>query len=516
MTLTAQQIYDKLISEQKSKARTISHDTPQSRLVSSQDASIVKSIFSSLSLAPKYNEYSSDNKFDDGNFVLAMDNLRREYNKASLAKLPSEIAIASRAITNPESYPDMSNPLVHNLTLVPFAAGLIARSVPNMLAPAHPLMGLTTYSSKIAAGYDRIKELFIGLTYSRPTLSMPPIRTIDGKYDFANKAPYQDALIPTSVEQYHDKQSVNMYSSKRPKEGGTSLIREYSEIAKDPETGKIDYNKLFRDNIGNKHFQKPIAFSREKSLADIQSKKFFEKSSVKVSPGSEEPFFAGIDLSGIVNFNTNNGGIDFNTILADEVFFPFTIVDMRTKMGILIRPLAEEFPKHTITPAVDEDTYIGRVGTIPRWKNASRKVTLNFFLIAECEKELEYVQDKVNFCFNQLLPAYKTVQTGESTTINMNLISTSPVVEVRYGDYLYDAGSPGPTKGVIGMLTSFDADSFRFNWEISSGRQLPMGYRCTAELVIISRQNMGVRINNDGTVTYSRFYEVKYPEVQQG
>jgi hypothetical protein len=439
-----------------------------------------------------------------------MNNLRNEYNKALMSSpnLYKEISLSQLAITNPESYPDVSNPFVHNLTLIPFMAGNVARSIPNTAAPINVLMGATTYSSKISQGYDRLKDLYFGKGYVRPKIGMPPIREVTGHYGFGgSKAPYGDAIIPTSINMYREQKSTNLYSPNSPKVDYQG-VKEYTELGYDSSIDKIDYKKLFKDDLGNKMFQQPIAIAKGKNKNQIRGGNFFSKGSVKVHGIEDSNILLGdkpiVNLSGVIDFDSTA----FSSIEA-EVFFPFVVIDLRTKMGILIRPLSEEFPKDQLNITVDEDTYIGRVGTIPRWKNTGRKVSLNFFIIAESEKELPFVQDKINFLKNLCYPAYKQQQTDTATSVNLNLISTSPVVEIRYGDYLYDAGSVGVAHGLVGMISSFEADPFRFPWEVKKGSQLPEGYRCTMEAIIISRENPGVRISDDGTVQYTKFYEIK-------
>ncbi len=512
-TLTVRQIQETMLKEAREKVYVVKHDKPENKMISSIDSSITKSMFDFLNLSAKSNKYSNTKKFgDNDNPIQAMNNLRSEYNEAILKSpnLYKEVATAALAITNPESFPDASNPFVHNLTLVPFAAGNIARSIPNVAAPINSILGATTYSAKISRGYDRLKDLYEGKPYIRPQIGLPPVRELYGHYGAGGtKAPYGDILTPTTIEQYRDRATTNIYSPNKPRIDSQG-IKEFSELAYDANQDKIDYAKLFGDSLGNKMFQQPLVIAKRNEKY-LMSKSFFEKGSSKVHR-SEDVIYGEFDhpsnnLPGVIDFNTQYG-INFSSI-ESEIFFPFVITDMRTRMGILIRPFSEEFPKDQLSISVDEDSYIGRVGTIPKWKNASRKVSLNFFIIAESQKELPYVQDKINFLKNCCLPIYKQQTVGDSdSSINLSLISTSPIVEIRYGNYLYDVNSIGVAKGLICMISSFEADPFRFNWEVEEGKQVPQGYRCTLEALVINRDNPGPRINQDGSITYTKFYDI--------
>lgn len=501
-----------MLSEAKAKQYVIKEDTKIGQLVSEKNSTVASRLFNSMNLAPTGNVYSTDNRYENGNFLQALYNLRNEYNKAIISSpnLYTEIATAQTSITNPESFPDASNPFIHNIVLTPMVAGTVARSVPNIYAPLSPFMGLTTYSAKISRGYDRLKNLFEGSVYVRPQLKYPEvIRKINPNYEIGgNEAPYRNALAPISIPTYREKETTNIYSSTRPFID-EQRSKQYTELGYDSRKDKIDYSKLFSDSAGNKMFQQPIMKAQVKSQKDLQGGQFFNDGSMRaikrsIAQKTNEGKFTQ-NLRGVIDFNK-----DPLQRSLEEMFFPFFIVDLRTRKGVAIKPFSEEFPKDTISPTIDEDTYIGRIGTIPRWKNASRKVSLNFFIVAESEKELWYVQDSINFLKNLLYPAYHQVQTSTNVSINLNLISTAPIVEVRYGNYLYDAGNNvGVVQGIIGELSSFDADPFRFQWEVSPGKQVPHGYRCTAEMIVINRLNPGVRINSDGTVSYSRFQEIK-------
>lgn len=504
-TPTFKEIQDKMIANAKAKTFVIDNDTPASQLVSSQDSSITKKMFDYLDLSPKENTYSEEKPYGD-NIVTSLTNLLVEYNKAIISSpnLYKEIALAQSAITNPESFPDGSNPMIHNIVLTPMMAGLVARSVPNMLAPVNNIMGLTAYSSKIERGYDRLRDLFEGKPYVRPQLKFPEaIRTINPNYGIGGSdAPYRDASIPVSIPTYREQTTTNIYSPGRPRNDNT--IKEYTETGYNSSLGKIDYTKLFGDSIGNKMFQQPIAVAREKKFDEVRAGSFFNDGSIKVVKRSLEKFDENgnptQNLTGIVDFNRD-------PFFVEEVFFPFFIVDLRTRMGVGLKPLGEEFPKDQINVSVEEESYIGRVGALPKWKNATRKVSLNFFIIAESESELIYVQDTANFLKNLTYPIYNKVQ-DEQSSVNFNLISSSPVIEIRYGNYIYDANSIGVVRGLVGILTSIDVDPFRFPWEVLPNKQVPQGYRCTLEATIINRENPGARINADGTISYTRFQEV--------
>lgn len=513
-TLTVKQIQDKMIKDAIDKNYVIKQDKPEVMMVSSKDYNTTQSMFNFLNLVAKKNKYSNSKKYSDNeNFIESMNNLREEYNDAIISSpnLYKEIVLSSLAITNPETFPDISNPMVHNLTLFPFVAGNIARSIPNVSAPINTILGITTYSTKVYLGYDRIKKIYDGERYIRPQISPPFIKEINGKYGIGGtSSPYKDVLLPTTIEQYRNKSTTNIYSPNNPRIDSQG-VKEFSEVAYDESQDKIDYSKLFGDSIGNKMYQKPLVIPQRNSKA-LRSKLFFEKNSSKVHSVEDIEHYTTEayptrNLQGVIDFN--EGRIDFNSI-EGEIFFPFAIVDMRTRMGVLIRPLSDEFPKDQLNISVDEDTYIGRIGSIPRWKNVTRKISLNFFIIAESKSELRSVQDKINFLKNCCYPIYKQQQVGsENVSVNFSLISSTPIIEIRYGNYLYDFGSVGVVKGVMCMISSFEAEPFRFNWEIEQGKQVPQGYRCTLEAVVINRENPGPRINQDNeSINFTKFYDI--------
>jgi len=478
-------------------------------------AELQKKMLDDSAAVQNRHRYNESNKYFDGNITLALTNLLLEYNSPQFYANPGlykEIASAATAISNPESFPDMSNPLVHNAALVPFLGGSIARSIPNMFAPIHPLLGATTSQSKILRGEDRLLDLFNGSVYIRPTLSPPFYKKIEGTYSINNSAPYRDAILPTSIGEYRNKSTTNLYSETN-KRDSNGIIRGYSE-QHTTEDGKIDYARLF-SNVSNVTFQQPIAKSNDLADKFQKSHSFFSKRSAKMSVAEDNEFTKytdGSPIKGIINFDTTNGGIPLSTIRTqDNLFFPFVIVDMRTKYGILLRPYSEsDIVKENFSISVDEDTYIGRIGSIYRYKNTSRKLMFNFFIIPESEQDLYYMNHKLNFMKNLIHPAYRdfTYNLG-NTSVSMNAISSGPIVEVRFGNYIYNPASVGPVSGVIGMITSFDADPYRFNWEITDGRQIPQGFKVSMEVGVINQDNPGIRYNS----TENKFEFTKFVDI---
>ena len=211
---------------------------------------------------PKKNEYSSDHKFSDGNLGTAFLHLGNEYDKVlsrNSDKLLKEFLVSSLAITNPESFPDVSNPYSYRTVFIPGLGGLVARSIPNAMAPIHPMLGLTTYTAQMAwQNYDRLKDLYEGSTYVRPSTDFPFIRTIKGKYD-SSTAPYSDnTILPIAIPDYHEKDTVNMY-------GPNKTMVQYKYTTTNHKDGFVEYDKLFKDDKGKnlKIFRKCYDFLSE-------------------------------------------------------------------------------------------------------------------------------------------------------------------------------------------------------------------------------------------------------------
>jgi hypothetical protein len=458
----------------------------------------------------KRHKYNNENRYADGNITQALTNLLLEYNSPQVLSSPEVykgIAVAALAITNPESYPDISDPFIHNRVLIPGQAGLIARSIPNALAPIHPLLGATTYSTKLAQGEDRLLSLFQGSNYIRPTLSPPFFKKVEGSYSLDNPPPYRDILSPTPIGEYRNKDTTNMYADTRQRTAD-GMIRGYSEQAKMSD-GSIDYKKLF-GGTNRKIHQQPIAITQDLPDEDQKAGRYFAERSARTT--TLEKNVKVTNLNGVINFDTSRGGSSFSNVCQmNNVFFPFAIIDMRIKHGIILRPFSEsDIVKENFAISVDEDSYIGRVGSIYRYKNTTRKASFNFFLVADSEDDLLYMNDKVNFLKNVCHPTYRDFAYDvANTTININVMSSAPIVEVRFGNYIYNPLSIGVAQGTIGIITSFDADPYRFNWEITPGRQIPQGFKISMEVGIINQENPGLRISTDGTTfSFTRFVDV--------
>jgi hypothetical protein len=463
-------------------------------------------------ITQRNHKYNENNKYSDGNMAQALTNLLLEYNSPQFFASPGlygEIANAALAITNPESFPDVSDPFIHNRVLIPGQAGLIARSIPNALAPVHPLLGATTWSSKIMRGDDRLLSLFEGAEYIRPTLSPPFYKKVEGSYSLNSPPPYGNVVTPTPIGIYRNENTTNMYADTRPRiESG--MIRGYSEQAITSDGG-IDYKKLFNGDLkSGMMFQKPMANAMNLPDKDQHAARFFAEKSARMT--ALEKNITASNLNGVINFDRSRGGSSFADICQmNNVFFPFVIVDMRIKHGVILRPFSEaDIAKENYSISVDEDSYIGRIGSIYRYKNTSRKVMFNFFLIAESEEDLAYMNDKVNFLKNMIHPTYRDFAYDVAgTTISINVMSSAPIVEVRFGNYIYSPTSIGVAQGAIGMITSFDADPYRFNWEITPGKQIPQGFKISMEVGIINQSNPGLVISSDGTTfTYTNFVEI--------
>lgn len=175
-------------------------------------------------------------------------------------------------------------------------------------------------------------------------------------------------------------------------------------------------------------------------------------------------------------------GYSEEDFLDGDLYVPFYFIDLRKPdRKVLFRAFLDNFTE-SIAPKWQQEEYFGRIDPVAMYKNTTRTINVSFKIMPLSPPGFSAMWRKINHFAKMCYPSFRN-----------GAITRSPVIRMRIGDVIADAGG----NGLPGFIDKLELNYSNSPWEIQSFApnpnielgKAPMKIEVSMTFVVIHEQN---------------------------